>query len=100
MKEAMIDDVLNEVISIAKKYNVKKVVLFGSRARGDNEAVSDYDIAIFKDKLTATDKAYFNEDIEEIQTLKKFDIIFVNGSETDELMNSIKKEGITIYEQT
>jgi predicted nucleotidyltransferase len=96
----MLDNVLNDIISIVKKYNVQKVVLFGSRARGDNTDVSDYDIAVFEDKLTATDKAYFTQDIEDIQTLKKIDIVFATGNETDELMNSIKKEGVTIYEQT
>ncbi len=95
----MIDNVLNEIISIANKYNIQKVVLFGSRARGDNSDFSDYDIAIFEDKLTANEKACFNLDIEEIQTLKKIDIVFVNDSETDELMINIKKEGVIINEQ-
>ena len=96
----MIDNVLNHIISIAKKYNVKKVVLFGSRARGDNSDASDYDIAVFDNRLTATQKAYFAQDIEDIQTLKKIDVVFVNGNESDELSNSLKKEGITIFEQT
>lgn len=92
------DNVLNEIISIAKKYCVQKVVLFGSRARGDNSDVSDYDIAIFNDDLSTVDKAYFNMDVEEIQTLKKIDIVF-NDSISDEFMKNIRKEGIVIYEK-
>jgi len=30
------------------RYKVDKIVLFGSRARGDYSSVSDYDIAIFE----------------------------------------------------
>jgi predicted nucleotidyltransferase len=32
----MLDNVLKDIISIAKKFNVNKVILFGSRARVDN----------------------------------------------------------------
>ena len=30
------DEVYKQIVNIAKKYNTKKVVLFGSRARGTN----------------------------------------------------------------
>ncbi|MEE0931917.1 MAG: nucleotidyltransferase domain-containing protein, partial [Clostridium sp.] len=38
--------IINEIIDISKKYyGINKVVLFGSRARGDNELKSDIDLA-------------------------------------------------------
>ncbi|MFH0876242.1 MAG: nucleotidyltransferase domain-containing protein [archaeon] len=41
------DKVAVEFINrVRKKYNVKKAILFGSRARGDNFKDSDYDILI------------------------------------------------------
>lgn len=40
------DTVIKNLINIGKKYNVEKVILFGSRARKDNSNNSDYDIAI------------------------------------------------------
>lgn len=44
-----VDSVLMEIKRIALKYGaVKKVVLFGSRARKDNTEYSDYDIAVFR----------------------------------------------------
>jgi uncharacterized protein len=99
MENFMVDEVLNQIIEIAKKYNVEKVILFGSRARGDNSHVSDYDIAVFKEVLTAIDKACFSSDVEEIETLKKIDIVFVNESLSDKLMKNIRREGVLIYEQ-
>jgi hypothetical protein len=36
--------VVQEICLLAKKYNVEKVVLFGSRARGDYRRVSDIDL--------------------------------------------------------
>ena len=41
------DEVYKQIVNIAKKYNTKKVVLFGSRARGTNHPKSDIDLAIY-----------------------------------------------------
>ena len=38
--------VIREICELAKKYNVDRVVLFGSRARGDYKRVSDIDLAV------------------------------------------------------
>ena len=37
-------DLKNNISEIAKKFQVKKVTLFGSRARGDNKPDSDVDL--------------------------------------------------------
>lgn len=92
------DRVLESIKDISLQYKVEKVVLFGSRARGDNSPVSDYDIAIFENHLSALDKARLRDDIDEIETLKKIDIIFVQENFTDELMESIKRDGVILYE--
>ncbi|MBO5589719.1 MAG: nucleotidyltransferase domain-containing protein, partial [Acidaminococcaceae bacterium] len=36
-------DVINEIIKLAKKFDVHKVILFGSRARGNFQEKSDID---------------------------------------------------------
>lgn len=93
------DKVLKRIKEISLQYKVDKVVLFGSRARGDHSTVSDYDIAIFDNHLSALDKAHLCDDVDEIETLKKIDIIFVQENVTDELMESIKRDGVILYEQ-
>nr|DAR07982.1 MAG TPA: hypothetical protein [Caudoviricetes sp.] len=37
----------NQISKIGKKYGADKIVLYGSRARGDNRERSDIDIAVF-----------------------------------------------------
>ena len=93
----IMDNVLREIRQIAGKYKVEKLVLFGSRARGDNSFRSDYDIAVFGNDLSAADKACFWADIEEIDTLKKIDLVFVNEPLTRELLENIAEEGVCIY---
>ena len=47
MKETGIrKEVIEEIKNLARKYQVKRVILFGSRARGDYKRTSDIDIAV------------------------------------------------------
>ena len=42
-------EIVEEIYEISKKYpEIEKVVLFGSRARGDNASRSDIDLAIYE----------------------------------------------------
>jgi len=94
------DHVLAQITSIAKKYKVDKVVLFGSRARGDHNEVSDYDIAVFGEGiLSPSDEARLFDEIDEIETLKKIDVVWVRAGDTGELTRRIQKEGRVLYEQ-
>lgn len=93
------DSVLEKIKEISIKYKVEKTLLFGSRARGDYSSASDYDIAIFENQLSALDKACLRAEVDEIQTLKKIDLVFVQENYTDELLKSIKRDGVIIYEQ-
>ena len=47
MEETGIDgEVLREICDLAEKYHIQKVILFGSRARGDFKRTSDIDLAV------------------------------------------------------
>ena len=96
----MKDNVLEQIKEIAAKYKIDKMVLFGSRARGDHSPVSDYDIAVFEKGLSPIDKALLSSDIEDISTLKKIDMVFIDDNITEAFLDNITKEGVVIYEQT
>ena len=87
--------VLQEIIQLAKKNCVEKVILFGSRARGDFRRTSDIDIAV-----TGGDFARFALDVdEETSTLLEYDIVNLDRDMQDELRESIEKEGRILYEK-
>ena len=44
--------VLDEIKRIAEEYEVKRVILFGSRARGDYHRASDIDLAVEGGRIT------------------------------------------------
>ena len=84
-----------QILSLARKYRVEKLILFGSRARGDWRAASDIDLAV-----SGGDFPRFALDIEEAaDTLLKFDMVNLNGPVQEELLDQIWKEGIVVYEK-
>lgn len=96
MKENGIQDlVIEEIKDLARKYNLNKVILFGSRARGDYKSRSDIDLAV-----SGGDCVRFSLDVQEnTSTLLFFDIVNLDGAVQKELLESIEKEGVYIYEK-
>lgn len=88
-------EVIEEIIALAEKYDIKKVVLFGSRARGDYKRTSDIDLAV-----EGGDVASFSLDVEEeTTTLLKYDIVDLGRAIQEELREAIEREGKMIYEK-
>ncbi len=96
MKETGIQPlVMQEIRELAQKYNLDKVILFGSRARGDYKLRSDIDLAI-----SGGNCVRFALEVEEnTSTLLFFDIVNLDGVVQKELLESIQKEGVSVYEK-
>lgn len=87
--------VIEEIIALAKKYNLNHVILFGSRARGDYKSRSDIDLAV-----SGGDCIRFSLDVQEMtSTLLFFDVVNLDGTVQKELLESIEKEGVCLYEK-
>ena len=96
MKYDLPESVQKDICSFARKHSVTKVILFGSRARGDNTERSDVDIAVYGGDFDA-----FYWDIrEKVHSLLMFDIVEADYQISEELENEIKKDGVVIYEKT
>ena len=94
-KTGIKERVLREIRTFAARYGVEKVILFGSRARGDFRERSDIDLA-----FTGGDGARFSLDVdEETWTLLMFDIVNLDKPVQPELLESIRRDGVVIYEQ-
>ena len=89
------EQVLAEINKLAETYQIKKVVLFGSRARGDFRERSDIDLAV-----QGGDVCRFRLDVEEeTHTLLTFDVIDLCSDLSPELREAISKEGVLLYEK-
>ena len=84
-----------EIIALAKKHHVKEVILFGSRARGDNSERSDIDIA-----ASGGNFPDFSFDVNEsTATLLMFDVVNLDHGVSEELKDEIARDGIVLYDE-
>lgn len=87
--------IIEEIISLAEKHGIAKIVLFGSRARGDYHRASDIDLAVYGGNITG-----FALDVEEYtSTLLTYDIVDMNKQHQAGFVESIVKEGRVLYEK-
>lgn len=95
------DKILNQIKKItSNNKNINKIILFGSRARGDNSNKSDYDIAVFSKNMDISEQSMFLEDIDNIDTLNKIDVVFIKGNHLNtDLYKNIMKDGIVIMDK-
>ena len=81
--------------SLARECGLDRVVLFGSRARGDNRERSDIDLAV-----SGGDRVRFAlRAEEELPTLLSLDIVDLDGPVQAERLESIRREGVVLYEK-
>lgn len=72
---------------------IKKVVLFGSRAKGNYNYNSDIDLGILCDKKY---KGTIAQDLDELVGVYSLDIVFLD-SMNEEIKLQIEKYGVEIY---
>ena len=92
------DRLLTQILLLAKKDNIDKLTLFGSRARGTQCERSDIDLAVSAQNEQLFDK--FVEHLESLDTLLIFDVVYQNGIfYSHDLDDEIKKDGMILYEK-
>lgn len=87
--------VIDEICAIAEECKICRVLLFGSRARGDYKERSDIDLAAAGGHI---DEFSIRVD-EETSTLLSYDVVNLDGAVDSELRESIRREGRVIYEK-
>lgn len=95
---------IQNLVSIFKLYSqVKLVYFFGSRARGANGFLSDYDFGVYleeKDKKKRFDiRLRLMGSLSSELEVDAVDVVILNDAESPELKYSIIKEGKIIYEK-
>jgi predicted nucleotidyltransferase len=75
---------------------VERIVLFGSRARGDHDERSDIDLAIACPDASAEEWAALWNIVDEAPTLVNIDLVRLEHVD-DALRQSIEREGVVLY---
>ncbi len=86
-------ELIEKVAAICRRNGVKRLDLFGSFATGTATPVSDIDFVVYG----CRDLLQLEEDLTEIDTLRKIDIFDYDGIHNEFLLEDIKKNGKQIY---
>lgn len=82
------------LLPFCTKYDIDKVILYGSRARGTNRETSDIDLAVI-----GTDYTKFKYDVmDNARTLLLFDIVEYNEV-SESLKEEIDADGRVLYKK-
>jgi predicted nucleotidyltransferase len=92
IKDKRLEDIVQRILAISQP---EKIVLYGSRARGKNGKLSDFDIALFG----KVNLAKINDNLEEAKTLLKIDLVLFDEIINVKFKKKILEEGLILYER-
>ena len=89
------DELYTKLANLAARYGAQRLVLYGSRARGDFHARSDVDLAVYG--MPEKQRAGFSLEAEDLPTLLKLDIVHISENMEPAFLQNIEKDGVTLY---
>ena len=92
------ENIVVNIRQIGERLSIDRMIVFGSRARGDNGTRSDIDLAI----RAKDSKEFFDlkDSLEGIDTLLSFDLVDLNSDSISKaLIDEIERDGVVIYEK-
>lgn len=92
-----IDLIYADIAYLGKKYGADKIILFGSRARGDNRDNSDIDIAVYG--MPQEKQGLFWSEIDDLGTLLDFDIVHITENTDQKLLANIQRDGVILMDK-
>jgi uncharacterized protein len=93
LSPASIHKAIPELVSQLSKLGAKRVILYGSRARGDNlNPRADIDLAVDAPDIDAVAWADMRDAVENSKTLLEFDLVRLQDA-PERLHNKIMRDG-------
>ncbi len=89
------DELYTKLANLAARYGAQRLVLYGSRARGDFHARSDVDLAVYG--MPEKQRGGFALEAEDLPTLLKLDIVHISENMEPAFLQNIEKDGVTLY---
>jgi len=99
-----LDPHLDTLVRLLQRYEPERIILFGSRARGDADAYSDYDVIVIK----RTERPFLDRLQDMVPYLVEFErpaeILVYTPEEFERMRETglgwvVQKEGVLLYER-
>ena len=96
------DDTISKINGVFSKYSqIEKVILYGSRAKGNYHNGSDIDITLKGEKLTLSNSVYpITEELDELYLPYMFDISIFSYIKDQDMIDHINRVGLVFYTST
>lgn len=88
------NDLYLQLAALGRKFGAARIVLFGSRARGDHRERSDVDLAVYG--LPQSAWSAFEDAVDALPTLLTFDLVDMTQPISEELRANIERDGIDL----
>lgn len=89
---------INQINSVFAKYpQIEKVMLYGSRAKGNYKHGSDIDLSMFGEGLTYKIQMDVFDDLDELLLPYMIDLSVFDSLDNDDLKEHIKRVGVVFY---
>lgn len=85
------------VSNICENKKVEKIILFGSRAKGNFKKGSDIDIAVFSENLSYSEIMKIKVAVGELPLPYTIDVLDFESIKNKELREHILRVGVTLY---
>ena len=100
IKFGLSEDSMTTIHTIFKKYDViEKVVIYGSRAKGNYKQGSDIDLTLFGESLTTDHLRRIAQDLDNSVLPYMVDISIFDLLDNPSLRDHIQRVGIVFYER-
>lgn len=84
--------------SVFKKYpDIQKIILYGSRAKGNYKVGSDIDLTILGPKVNLNDLLKIQDEIDDLLLPYKVDLSLFHTIDNKDLIEHIERIGINLY---
>ena len=100
MKYGLKGSTLKRIIDIFANYSkIEKVLLYGSRAKGNYKEGSDIDLALIGEEISIRDLNRILLELDELYLPYSFDLVIFDRIENNDLIDHINRVGIIIYQR-
>jgi predicted nucleotidyltransferase len=97
----LIDGEMKRIQSVFSQFeDVKEVLLYGSRAKGNHRKNSDIDFTLKGDHLTLDVMYQIEGKLDDLLLPYKIDLSIFNKIESKELINHIQRVGVSFFKST
>lgn len=100
MRYGLKDNIVESIVQVFSSHEeVNKVVLYGSRAKGNYKEGSDIDLTLIGNNLNLKDLNRISLELDDLLLPYTFDISLFHQISNSELIDHINRVGVVVFEK-